>query len=109
MELKTLTNKYQEAFNNKDINKLKSLFDKDIILKDWERSVKGLNNVLTENQKIFDSVKSLIAETVNEFHFENTAICVLKIHINNEDVIDVVDIIEFNEKGKIISITAYKG
>lgn len=109
MELNILIKKYQEAFNNQDIDQLRSLFDKDILLKDWERSVKGLDNVVNENKKIFNSVKSLKSLSVKEFFVQNTAICVLKIHINNEEVIDVVDIIEFNQEGKITSITAYKG
>ena len=109
MELKILAKNYQDAFNNQDINKLKNLFDKDILLKDWERSVKGIENVIKENQKIFDSVESLKSVTVKEFYHENTAICVLKIHINEKEVIDVVDIIEFNDENKIITITAYKG
>ena len=109
MELNILTKKYQEAFNNQDIDKLKSLFHKDVVLKDWERSVSGLNDVVSENEKIFKSVKSLEAISVKEYYFDNTAICVLKIHINNEETIDVVDIIEFDQEGKILSITAYKG
>ena len=109
MELNILSKKYQEAFNNQDLNKLKSLFHKDVTLKDWERSVSGLNDVIAENEKIFKSVKSLEAISIKEYYSDNTAICVLKIHVNNEETIDVVDIIEFDQEGKILSITAYKG
>ena len=109
MELNILTKKYQDAFNNQDIDKLRSLFHKDISLKDWDRTVEGLESVINENKKIFNSVKSLKAVTVKEFCVENTAICVLKIHVNNEEIIDVVDIIEFDDEGKILNITAYKG
>ena len=59
MELKTLVKNYQEAFNNRDIDRLRNLFDSNILLKDWERSVQGIENVIKENQKIFDSVKNL--------------------------------------------------
>lgn len=109
MELKILVKNYQEAFNNQDIDRLRNLFDSNILLKDWERSVQGIENVIKENQKIFDSVKSLKCLTVKEYYQENTAICVLKINIDDTETIDVVDIIEFNDDSKITSITAYKG
>lgn len=109
MELKILVKNYQEAFNNQDIDRLRNLFDSNILLKDWERSVQGIENVIKENQKIFDSVKKLKCITVKEYFQENTAICVLKIHINDSEIIDVVDIIEFNNDNKITSIIAYKG
>ena len=47
--------------------------------------------------------------TYKEYYQENTAICVLKINIDDTEIIDVVDIIEFNDDSKITSITAYKG
>ena len=64
--------------------------------------------MIAENEKIFKSVKSLEAISIKEYYSDNTG-CVLKIHINNEEIIDVVDIIEFDSEGKILSITAYKG
>ena len=42
MELKTLVKNYQEAFNNQDIDRLRNLFDSNILLKDWERSDQGI-------------------------------------------------------------------
>ena len=65
--------------------------------------------LLKINQKIFDSVKKLKCITVKEYFQENTAICVLKININDTEIIDVVIIIEFNNDSKITSIIAYKG
>ena len=109
MNLKTLIKKYQEAFNNQDIDKLSELFSDDIFLKDWDRCVTGKNNALMENKKIFTSVESIKVKTLNEYFFENTAICVLKIHINSNEIIDVVDIIEVDKDKKISSIIAYKG
>ena len=106
MELNILT-KNTKAFNNQDLNKLKSIH-KDVI-KRLGTKCKWLNDVIAENEKIFKSVKSLEAISIKEYYSDNTAICVLKIHINNEEIIDVVDIIEFDSEGKILSITAYKG
>ena len=42
----SLTEEYFQAFSNKDIKRLKELFDKDIYLNDWELEVFGLNDVI---------------------------------------------------------------
>ena len=107
-ELNNLILEYLKAFNSKDLIKLESLFSDNIILKDWERNVDGKIKVVEEIRKIFNSVDSIECKIIKSFFFENIAICVLKITINNKETLDVVDIIEFNKENKIISIVAYK-
>lgn len=109
MELEKKIFTYQTAFNNKDLLKLEQLFADNITLKDWEINVNGKQKVLEANKKIFNSVKSINSKTVNNYFFDNIAICVLKITINQNEIIDVVDIVEFDDEGKILNITAYKG
>ena len=109
MKIENLIIEYQEAFNSQNLDKLKSIFSEDITLKDWDREVKGNNNALQENKKIFESVKSIRAETVKNYFFENIAVCILKIVVNDNEILDVVDIIEVNRENKISSIKAYKG
>ena len=109
MKLNNLILEYQEAFNKQDLKKLETLFSDNITLKDWERKVEGKIKVLEENIKIFKSVESIESKTVKNFFFENTAICILKIIVNDKETLDVVDIIEFNKENKISSIVAYKG
>ena len=108
-EINYLILEYLKAFNSQDLIKLETLFSDNIILKDWERNVEGKIKVLEENRKIFSSVDSIECKTIKNFFFENTAICVLKITINNKETLDVVDIIEFNKENKISRIVAYKG
>ena len=100
--------KYIKAFSNQDLEILEQMFSKRIVLKDWERNIKGKNNVLEENKKIFNSVKSIKCKIIKKFIFNYTVICVLKITINNKDIINVVDVIEFNKKKEISSIIAFK-
>ena len=109
MELEKKIDAYQTAFNNQDLLKLEELFADNITLKDWEINVNGKQKVLEANKKIFNSLKSINSKTVNNYFFDNIAICVLKITINQNEIIDVVDIVEFDDEGKILNITAYKG
>ena len=109
MDLKNLLNNYQEAFNSKNLTKLSDLFSDDITLKDWDISVHGKSPVLEANKKIFDSVNTINCKSIKNYYEKDTVICVLKIIINDDEIIDVVDIIEFNKDQKISSIRAYKG
>lgn len=109
MKLKELILKYITAFNNQDLSSLRLLFNENIHLKDWEVNENGIDNVIKANQKIFKSAPNLNVKIHNQYLFEKTAICVLKINVDNQTFIDVVDIIEVDDNYKIISIRAYKG
>ena len=74
-----------------------------------EKQLEYERGFLEANKKIFNSIKSINSKTVNNYFFDNIAICVLKITINQNEIIDVVDIVEFDDEGKILNITAYKG
>jgi hypothetical protein len=100
---------YFNYFSNKDINQLSNLFDDDITLVDWNISATNKNNVIQANKDIFNSVQTINVEIVNISEKEKTFFCQLIITINGSEKIDVVDIIEFNNVGKIKSIKAYKG
>ena len=48
-------------------------------------------------------------EPINIYCDENTVIAELKIVINKTEIISVIDVVQFNQDDKIISIRAYKG
>jgi hypothetical protein len=100
---------YFQKFSNKDIDGLSEMFSDDIRLSDWEIMEFGKSDVLKANQKIFDSVQSITAKPVN-FYFDNedTFAVEILIVINQNEILEVVDIISFNENGLINSIKAYK-
>ena len=63
---------------------------------------------MEENKNIFNSVES-ISVKLNELYIDgNVATCLIKILINNNEAIKVIDIIKINTNGKIIEISAYK-
>ena len=109
MNLKEIILKYISIFNKQDINDLKLLFDKKIRLQDWEINVKGIKKVINENKNIFKSTPTLKVKIEKIYCIKKTAICILNIRVNKKKFIKVVDIIDVNDKNKIISIRAYKG
>ena len=109
MNIKEIILKYITIFNNQDIDGLKLLFDKKIHLQDWEINVKGIGKVIRANKKIFKSTPTLKVKIEKIYCIKKTAICILNIRVNKKKFIKVVDIIDVNDKNKIISIRAYKG
>ena len=108
-DYKTISYEYFRKFSNKSISSLEVLFDKDIELKDWEIEAKGIKNVLEANNNIFKNVNSINVipkRLIVEFNIVSAEV---EITINEDEIIEVVDIIEFNNKGLITKIRAYKG
>jgi len=109
MNLKEIILKYISIFNKQDTDDLKLLFDKKIRLQDWEINVKGIKKVINANKNIFKSTPTLKVKIEKIYCIKKTAICILNIRVSKKKFIKVVDIIDVNDKNKIISIRAYKG
>lgn len=111
MNLSDLVKEYFLKWNSKDIKGLSNLFSENINLRDWNIDIKGFDNVLEANVKIFNDVPEINAEIVNLFESKNskTVVAELIINLNKNESIKVVDIISFNNNNKIKSIMAYKG
>ncbi len=108
MELKDLAKRYFDLFSKKDINNLKILFSKDIVLKDWEIEANGIIEVEEVNKKIFNSVKTIVATPTNIYQDNSVLICVIDILIDETEKLKVVDILKFNKNKKIEKISAFK-
>lgn len=102
--------KYFVNFENKNIEGLKRLFSDDVILADWNISAKGLPEVIDANINIFNSVSSIKIIQNSTYCNENNKkfACDISIVINDSETLDVVDLIEFDNNGKIKAIKAYK-
>ena len=100
---------YFKTFSEKNINGLREMFDDNVTLRDWEIDKQGIENVLKANLNIFQNVKTIKANPQNIVSENNFVFAELKIVVNEDEELKVVDLIEFNKKGKIISIKAFKG
>lgn len=102
--------KYFEHFSNQDMKALKSDFAEDVVLRDWEINAEGREEVLRANKNIFDGVRNIKIKTLKSFESPKGVANEIEVHVNDsEEILLVVDIIEFNDSGKITSIRAYKG
>ena len=107
--IKDFAQSYFKIFSEKNINGLREMFDDNVTLRDWEIDKQGIENVLKANLNIFQNVKTIKAIPQNIVSENNFVFAELKIIVNGDEELKVVDIIEFNKKGKIISIKAFKG
>jgi hypothetical protein len=107
--LKELAMNYFEAFSNADIAHLQTLFSDKVCLRDWSIDVVGIESVIIENSKIFKTLKGISVEVLNLYEDTQTVVAELVISADGVPAIKVVDILNFNEEHKIVSIRAYKG
>lgn len=100
---------YLEKYAAKDLKGVADLFADDIVLRDWKIRVVGKELAVSETKKNFKNAESLSIDILHLHESENTVAAELKIVVNNTEVLYVVDIITFNDSGKITSIRAYLG
>ena len=107
--IKDIAVSYFKMFSEKNIDGLRKMFDDNVTLRDWDIDKKGIESVLKANLNIFQNVKTINAIPKNIISEKNFVFAELKIIVNDDEELNVVDLIEFNKKGKIISIKAFKG
>ena len=61
--------KYFEAFEKKDINSIREMFDINVTLRDWEISALGIDSVLAATAKIFYLAETISIQTINIFQY----------------------------------------
>ena len=112
MEHREKLEKYFDTFSNQDLEGLSKMFADDVILADWDVRAEGKETVLEANKNIFQSVDTI--KVIPYFYYvgeEGYAIeidVVVNSGLETEEILQVVDIISFNEDGLIQSIEAYK-
>ena len=99
---------YFSKFSKKDITGLKLILHKNIILKDWEGTDRGLVKVLKKNNYIFNNFKKIKIKIINILKKDNLFCIQLKIFFNsNVYPIEVIDFITI-KNNMIKKIQAYK-
>ena len=106
-DLKKITRNYLKYFERKDFESLKNIFAEKIKLKDWENNLKGKTKVLNFNRKIFSKVQKIVIKKQKISVSKNTVFADLKLIIDNNKL-NILDVIKFNNNKKIISINAYR-
>jgi steroid delta-isomerase len=100
---------YLDYYSNKDINRIAAMFAEDITLRDWNISVSGKDAAISETLKNFENSQTIEIETLFTYESEDTLAGELKILVDSNIELYVVDVIRFDSTGKIKAIRAYLG
>jgi hypothetical protein len=105
------SHKYFELFGSYDLNGLKDIYDTNIHLIDWNGEWIGVESVLQMNESIFNSKPIItVLEVIQADKEESNQRTYCKIQIQIDDVtLKVMDVIDWNDKHKIIKIEAFNG
>jgi len=106
-DLISVAKQYFDAWNKQNTNHLSFLFDKDVVLQDWDITATGKEDVVKANQNIFDNVNNISAEVQDIGYNDNKVYAELLIQAD-EDTIKVLDVITINDNSNITKISAYK-
>lgn len=98
---------YYRAFKSKNLELLSDLYDDKIKLLDWNGEWNGKQDVLDMNSKIFESEFEFLMQNVETYPDTGITKCYMQIKFENE-TIDLIDNIFWNDSNKIIVIDAYK-
>lgn len=106
--IEAIVREYFFSFSSKNLNSLGKMLSEKVILRDWDVFAQGKKEVLLANKKIFESVDNIDVNLKEFYQDKKTAICLIEIEVNKEDLIKVVDVIKFDENLKITDVSAYK-
>jgi hypothetical protein len=107
-DLESLALNYFKIFSNKDLKGLEAVLSDDVILRDWELSALGKQEVLAANENIFNAFDSIDVSIEKMYVSDMTVISEITIKADSETIL-VTDIIEFDSCMQIKSVIAYKG
>lgn len=109
MTNKDLCLAYLKRYAEKNLDEIAEMFDDEIVLRDWNILVHGKQAALSETRKNFDSTQSIAIDVLFVYENQNSTAAELKITLNENIELYVVDVITFDSSSKIKSIRAYKG
>jgi hypothetical protein len=108
-ERETQVRSFLSAYERKDIDAISEMLAEDVVLRDWNLEVSGLEAAVAEYSKNFRDADSLRI-TVNQIlESESGVAAELEIVVNGSEKLNVVDIFTFNDDKEITSVVAYKG
>jgi len=106
-DLKEKTKRYFELFASKNVKGLENeIYADNIFLRDWNGEWRGKQAVLEMNENLF--VNEFKIDNIQIKQADNTTLVQFNLHIAGT-ILKVVDVIDWNEDGKIKQIFAYNG
>jgi len=101
------TQRYFELFSTKNVKGLENeIYADSIFLRDWNGEWRGKQAVLEMNENLF--VNEFRIDNIEIKQADNTTLVQFDLHIA-DTILKVVDVIDWDENGKIQKILAYNG
>lgn len=108
-KIRQLAIDYVAAFNRHDLDGLGALFDDAVTLRDWSLEASGRDAVLAANRSIFEAVPDIAVTLVSLVVEGRSAALELDIRVGATENLRVVDLLDFTEAGRLVSVRAFKG
>ena len=100
---------YLRRYESKDLDGIAAMLSPDAALRDWNLSVRGRDAVIAETRKNFESASALRIEVISVLERERSVAGELRILVNGDIELFVVDVLDFDDDGRITAIRAYLG
>jgi hypothetical protein len=100
---------FLSMYARKDLEGIAALLDDDVLLKDWNLSVRGKEAFLGETAKNFSAARTLEIEVVRLYQGPGSVAGEVHIVVDGKEHLWVVDILEFNAAGKIVASRSFRG
>ena len=100
---------YLRRYEAKDLDGIVAMLAQDVTLRDWNLSVKGRQAAVDETRKNFESAQSIRIEVLRLLEGERSVAGELRIVVDGNIELFVVDVLDFDVEGRITAIRAYLG
>lgn len=100
---------YLRRYEAKDLDGIAAMLAQDVTLRDWNLSVKGRQAAVDETRKNFESARSIRIEVLRLLEGERSVAGELRIVVDGNIELFVVDVLDFDVEGRITAIRAYLG
>lgn len=100
---------YLSAYARKDLVSIAEMFSENVELRDWKISVSGKRDALDETAKNFQNARTIEIETLAIYEGLDSVAGELRIIVDGEIELRVVDAVSFDASGRIQAIRAYLG
>lgn len=100
---------YLSAYARKDLASIAEMFSENVELRDWKISVSGKRAALDETAKNFQNARTIEIEILATYESSDAVAGELRIIIDGEIELRVVDAVSFDTSGRIRAIRAYLG
>lgn len=101
--------RYLDCYARKDLQGISAMLADDVVLRDWDLSVRGRAAVEGATRGNFAAARSIEIAVLTILEGEQSVAGELRIVVDGSNELFVVDVIAFDAQSRITAIRAYRG